>query len=349
MKERMNWIDALRGFTMFSVVAVHMLTYGFGVNPTSSTLCVLRGAFTLPLFFMVSGFFLYRPVEQWTRERLWGTLKVRFVAMVIGCFLFATLFEMFRHPKDPQIWYVTGYPGAYWFTFTLFQMFLYYQVSVAISRWCKRSLMIPLFVLSVVAPIFMTIINPFDGRFWSSWIGNKHTILYFQFVVAGMLIRKYQERVFGMLMNPWMLTILIIGFLSACVLNLKAAAPEFKEYSKWIDIYYWSVGKYCGAFLVINIFYYNREFFNGRGRFVSYWRKVGKRTLDIYYIHYFLLPQLYWVKPYISKGNTLLPELTLACLGAAIILVLSVAIGGLLRRAPLIRNLLGEKGMIPVQ
>ncbi len=334
---------------MFSVVAVHVLTFGLNIDPATSTLCVLRGAFTMPLFFLVSGFFLYRPLNEWTRGRVWRTFKVRFVAMVVGCFIFATLYEYFRHAKYPWSWVYDGDLGAYWFTFTLFQMFLYYLIAVGIARMCRVSLLIPLFILSVIAPVVTDALGVGGGKLWSYWFCSKHTVLYFQYVLAGMLIRKYQEKFFGFLMKRWVPTVLIVGYIGACTLYINSEALQLGEMARWVKMSSWGLAKYFGAFLVLNIFYYHRAYFDGEGWFVSFWRKVGRRTLDIYYIHYFLLPKLHWVKPYISEGNTILPELVVACLIAAVIVVLSMAIGSLLRRAPLLRNLLGVKGTIPVE
>ncbi len=226
MKERLNWIDALRGFTMFSVVAVHVLTFGFGVKPDNSVLCVLRGAFTLPLFFLVSGYFLYRPAKEWTKTRLWKTLKVRFVAMVIGSFFFATIFMLTLKPQNALEWLPSGYSGRYWFTYTLFQMFVYYILFVGVARLIKRSILIPMFVVAFAAPIVMNFIPALADGFWANWAINKHTVIYFQFVLAGMLIRKYQEVFFKYLMKPATLTILIVGFLVSCGLFMIPAAES---------------------------------------------------------------------------------------------------------------------------
>lgn len=332
---------------MFSVVAVHILTFGVGIKPTTSALCVLRGAFTLPLFFMVSGYFLYRPVSEWSRSRILRSLRVRFIAMVVGTFLVITIFTALLMPRqDPFFWIHTGYPDRYWFTYTLFQIFIYYLAGVGLSKLCRCPLLIPLFVLSILADGIFCVWQPegIPRGFWANWACNKHTVVYMQFAVAGMLIRKYEPGFFRILMRPATLTAILVIFISACALYVNRESGRIDAgYALSVKICYELGARYCGALIVINIFYYNKDYFNGNGRFVRYWRKVGTRTLDIYFLHYFFLPKMYWIRPYISQGNTFLPELVLAFTGAAIIVVLCVAFSDLLRRAPFIRNLLGAK------
>lgn len=342
MKERLNWIDALRGFTMFSVVAVHVLTFGVGINPEESVVCVIRGAFTLPLFFIISGFFLYRPAEEWTRERIIRSTRVRFVAMVLGAIIFSLLLDSCIDRKHLFAWLYNGYFDRYWFTPTLFQMYLYYLVVVEFSKLCKRDFLILFFILSIITTTIVCFIPALDKEFWSNWLVNKHTVIYLPYFIFGMLFRKYENFLLGILMKPWTLTVLIIVFITGCSMSLNASGWR-DEYKFIIKIAYSFIGRLAGALLVINIFYYNKDYFDGDGRFVRYWRKIGTRTLDIYYLHYFLIPNIRWIHPYIKKGVPVLQELLIACVTAALITVICVALSNLLRRAPLIRNLLGAK------
>ena len=65
-KPRLEWLDALRGFTMILVVANHVLGLGLGMSPKVSSSMQFLVMFRMPLFFFVSGWqdFGYPFVEE---------------------------------------------------------------------------------------------------------------------------------------------------------------------------------------------------------------------------------------------------------------------------------------------
>ena len=350
MKERLNWIDALRGFTMFSVVVVHVLTSTLGVRADTSLVATLRGAFTLPLFFIVSGFFLYRPEISWDWQRVLRSTRVRFVAMILGASIFYTAYYLHFHSDKALSWLECGDYGRYWFTPALFQMYCYYLILVGISRLCRKSLIIPFFILTVSANIAMQFIPALNDVYWCSWAMSKKTFIYTQFFALGLMARKYEDKFMKIVMNPYVFSLSLVCLIGGTALHLIITAGKGVTIPEWIGRNaYDFLAKYGGALLVLNIFYYNREYFNGNGRFVRYWRKVGTRTLDIYYFHYFMIPQLYWIYPYINRGNPFLVELGLSMMFATAIVILCIGLSNLVRRAPILRNLVGAKGPLPPQ
>ena len=56
LKKRIEWLDAMRGFTMLLVVAYHVAQFGFGENEKTSAALPFLVLFRMPLFFFVSGF-----------------------------------------------------------------------------------------------------------------------------------------------------------------------------------------------------------------------------------------------------------------------------------------------------
>lgn len=349
MKERLNWIDALRGFTMFSVVVVHVLSNTLGVQSGASMLVVLRGAFTLPLFFIVSGFFLYRPEKSWDWPRILKSTRVRFVAMILGAAIFYTAYYLPNHAIDLAFkWVYYGDFGKYWFTPALFQMYCYYLILVGVSRLCGKSLIIPFFILTIAANIAMQFIPALNDAYWCSWAMNKKTLIYLQFFGLGLIARKYEKEFFTFVMNPRVFAVSLVCLIGGTSLYLLARSGAKISVPVWICCNaYDYLAKFGGAIVVLNIFFNNKSYFDGNGRFVRYWRKVGTRTLDIYYFHYFLLPDIRWIHPYISRGNTFLLELILGVFFAAIVLVICMGLSDIVRRSPILRNLVGAKGPIP--
>lgn len=64
--KRLEYIDALRGFTMILVVFAHIINYGYHITDakaeTMDTFNNLFIRFRMPLFFFISGFVLYKNV-----------------------------------------------------------------------------------------------------------------------------------------------------------------------------------------------------------------------------------------------------------------------------------------------
>ena len=59
-KERLEWLDAMRGFTMILVVAYHVAQFGFDQTVKHSSSLSFLMLFRMPLFFFVSGFLAYK-------------------------------------------------------------------------------------------------------------------------------------------------------------------------------------------------------------------------------------------------------------------------------------------------
>lgn len=342
MKSRLNWIDALRGLTMLSVVMVHVLTFSFGVNPGQSALCILRSTFTLPLFFFVSGFFLYRPYQEWDRKRVGNALNVRTIAMVGGTILFSSLYGIVMKEKDPFRWIADGNFDKYWYTFSLFQLFIYYLMVTMIMRRASAKGLLVIGLALVAFNFMMPLFRVFDG-YWCEWWINKKTAIYSQFFIFGMIMRSNQDKFMRILDRREVMTIILTGYVATLI-----AGWTYKDF--WtgsIEIFgiwirdFWA--RLFGILVVTEIFYHNRNFFDSDSRLVRIWLLIGRRTLDIYFLHYFFLPRMRWMSPYLSKGNTFIPELVSALLAAAAILVIVMGISRLMRRAPGLRRLLGVK------
>ena len=78
---RMEWLDAMRGFTMILVVAYHVAQFGFGESEKTSVSLPFLVLFRMPLFFFVSGFLAYKSRWAWTAASygslIWKKVKVQ--------------------------------------------------------------------------------------------------------------------------------------------------------------------------------------------------------------------------------------------------------------------------------
>lgn len=342
MNKRLNWIDAMRALTMVSVVLVHVLVGGFGINSERSALCILRTTFTLPLFFFVSGFFLFRPLDDWTRIRVTKAVRVRTTALVAGTIVFSSAYFLISSTQKNFSWIHAGDFRQYWYTFSLFQMFVYYLILIGIAKLLHSQKVF--WILLSAAVIASWIGTYYDYHYWCSWVLNQKTVLYFQFFALGMAVRRFQEPFLAMIEKPAALTVILICYIASLYagFGISGYGDTYPMHILQLAVRNISCS-FFGIMLLINIFYNAREFFDRDTRIVRGWRFIGQRTLDIYFLHYFLIPRMRYMAPYMSKGNTLLTELTAGLLITALIIAIVMALSHLLRRAPLIRNLLGAK------
>ena len=63
--KRIEWIDALRGFTMLFVVYYHLEVCGLFIDSPAHGLNGFFRTFRMPLFFFISGFVAYKNNELW--------------------------------------------------------------------------------------------------------------------------------------------------------------------------------------------------------------------------------------------------------------------------------------------
>lgn len=135
MKQRIGYIDALRGFTMFLVVYAHVMSRtGLGLQETA-VLSFFR-AFRMPMFFFISGFIAYKAIEYFTAHE-WARLLKRkaFVQLVPTAIVFSVFQLAFGH--SPLEFFQSG-PGGYWFTLVLFEFFVVFFTCSLLCNALRR-------------------------------------------------------------------------------------------------------------------------------------------------------------------------------------------------------------------
>ena len=210
-KPRLEWLDALRGFTMIMVVAYHVCQQGFMMPVKVSSSMPFLVLFRMPLFFFVSGFLAYKANLQWnlpTLGRLVGKkLRVQMIPTIVF-FLFAACVirtePTFLKAVDTMLHSTTK--GGYWFTLALLYMFLIYYLFSYLESKLKWKSCIPIllfFLLSLV--VYETCWLP--RHFWwaygyrpmirDSWLHVSslfQVMQYMPFFLYGNIVRRYWDR-----------------------------------------------------------------------------------------------------------------------------------------------------------
>ena len=91
-KERVKYIDALRGFTMLLVVLQHVVTFSFGIKAYDTALTNILVSFRMPMFFFISGFIAYKSSVIWDKCLYKKSLKKKAIVQLIPTAFFFSLY-----------------------------------------------------------------------------------------------------------------------------------------------------------------------------------------------------------------------------------------------------------------
>ena len=320
---RIEWIDAMRGFSMIIVVLGHVL-HGMGVGGYHSFLSSLLLTFRMPLFFFVSGYFSYRSIGWWNKTKLCDILKRKVQAQIICTIVFCTLFQYVMSYRFDDIY------GGYWFTIVLFQMYIIY---LAVSFWgraIKRDLTVHVMLLLSVIAIGIMAKKPFSGFIWILCCGDS-LCRYFQFFTVGIIAAKYKDVFFALLSKNSVITASILAWTVCMILWYSTWFQNFSSlcYSLVHDI----LVRYAGLITVVSVFYHHRDFFSGHSRCAFGAKYIGRRTLDIYMLHFFFLPNIGDMIPWIGRIDMISLQIIISVIFTVVILSLCLVISGILRES----------------
>lgn len=300
---RLGYIDAMRGFSMILVVFEHVLLL-MGIPTTVTPLGAVFTTFRMPLFFFVSGYFAYKASNSWNKNKIGRILKKKIQAQIIGTIFFYSLFHLCFH-NDIIGWIYEGF-GWFWFTIVLFQMYLVYLAISLLEKKFKLNFIVDatLAVLSTVLFIIYVKGTQIDFRIWKvlSWF---NLCCYFQFFTFGILAKKYINTFIYIISNKYIRATVIVSFIIFLILTF-GLNNSLANYSSTLgNISEMLIVRYLGLLTIFIFFYSYRSIFDGDSKIVSSLRIIGTRTLDIYMLHMFFVPDLKFIGTYFYHGGNL--------------------------------------------
>ena len=354
--KRLEWLDALRGFTMFLVVANHTYGFGFDTNTKYSMFMSLCLLFRMPLFFFISGFLAYKASFSWnlrdTGSLVAKKLRVQIIPTLV--FMTAEIALMAKNFWDRmgEAW-ESPTKGGYWFTMVLLLMFLIYytfcfatrkltgltmgasEEEMASRRRIEAAVLIILWAVAVFAyaTLYMR---------WFSWRKEpffRYSSLtevarYFQFFLLGNLVHRFWPQMQRLFDTRWFFPLLVvIAFLGA------------GDYLKWHNLRMeWAnlprtLSMYAFVLMIVAFFRHYEDWFTQQTRIGRTLQYIGVRTLDIYLIHYFFIPKLpdigVWFK---AHPTNFVLEGTTAIILATLVISFSLLTSHVLRVSPFLKK-----------
>lgn len=276
MKQRIEYIDQIKGFAILLVVMGHVIATWFDDfaalldNDPNGQLLVwkLIYSFHMPLFMFCSGLFQPSMGSKSTLKDMWSVVVRRFRVLMVPYFASGLLF-----------WFVSGRPQFYWFLLVLFEFaVLNLLIGFAASRFPKWGGRIELAMLLAVC-LLVRLVTKY-GAAWEHLplldIGHLSMYRYF---TAGYLVMKYDllEKMLSKL-----------GYSVAVVTYVLLFVASMTDLFK-IPL----IQNVLMAFAAIYaVFYLFRSFPTPAGRPLRLFDFMGRHTLEIYILHGFFLSRV---------------------------------------------------------
>ena len=342
--KRIGYIDALRGLAMILVAYFHISAYSFSSYVMGYNDIIER--FRMPLFFFISGW-LFKYIDRPTKEIIKQKFMVQIVPTVFFLLLYLCVFDYLTFES------LGSDKKGYWFTYVLFEFFVVY---LGLKALFNRHNTIKGEIYIMLAMLFLSISALYYSKYYTryaeglgiwktilglfSFVKFKH-IIFFWF---GTFVKKHFDQFVQLTNRPN-----IIGtFLGLFI--VQNAYPIVFSVNGLEYIAFLLVGL-SGIILFFTLFryLYSSSFVHLPSSLIHQTsfilQLIGRRTLDIYLIHYFLLP--YHIEYLADSLN--LQENPFLCMLVSLplaigVTAISLVVSYLIRLSPILgKYLLGTK------
>lgn len=310
---------------MILVVLQHVASFGFSISESTENFHRYFTEFRMPLFFFVSGFVLYKS-KDWTFGYIAKFLQKKIPVQILSPAIFMFLYFHFREiPILEGIFNEHKY--GYWFTFVLFEYYIFYILIQLLCRVAhfkglkKDCLIIFMGVFVYICNIIVTFPDYISGL-----IGFIHW-KYFLFFCFGTLVRKHFICFIEQCeKKPFVLLCVMSYFL------LNFYSNELQSFSHNLISLLLAIS---GIMLVFSFFrIYENCFYSDKkiGYILQY---IGRRTLDIYLLHYFFIPrELPKVTSVFSTNSLPIIEFACSLIISLMVIAACLLISSVIRMSP---------------
>ena len=297
--------------------------------------------FRMPLFFFISGFVFYKANRLWNFSNAKEILKRKFVIQIIPTFFFLLLYLYLFKQIDFK--YFGSDKGGYWYTYVLFEFYtLYIIIEYLFNRnnTGKGEAMVMFVVISLsFLCIFYSKYYTKYGDYLGYW---KYILGLFSFVKIrlfiffwfGTIIRKHFDYFIRLSNNPLFITCIILLYIGINIFPISSHMIIF-EFLVFVII------GTTGIIILFTFFRTHASVFQKDTWIGKSLQFIGRRTLDIYLIHYFILPyNLQHIGAWLLQHDNKSFDMIIIFILSLWIICLSLAIGSIIRLSPILSHYL---------
>lgn len=337
--KRIDYIDNIRGLTMILVVADHVAAFCLGIGDYVTSIHPIYMEFTMPLFFFISGFVLYKEETIWNASHVAKFLFIKkFPALFVTTSIFFLVFIKVNHIGLVEGLYSDSKLG-YWFTLALFVYFCIYAICRYVFNLfnCNNiytdiillSIGLLLYALFFVKSVYFKL--PLDDGIRNLF--SLKFLGYFLYFTIGTLFKKYFNQIQVILDTKPVLTICLVIYFGANLYYRELDA----SHTSLLNL----VTALTGIVIVFSFFRIHRDWFIKEkivGRGLQY---IGRVSLDIYLLHHFLLPtnlKIHFTT--LTENPVPIIELAITIIVTLIVIIGCLIISRILRMSPILSYLL---------
>jgi len=326
--KRIEYIDALRGFTMFLVVACHVTIFCFSALVKGSSFAAYLVQIRMPLFFFISGFVLFKQDVVWNSGQIVKFFKKKIPVQLISPFLFYAVYVMvFDKDLVAGLFEVGKY--GYWFTYALLVFYVIYAaIRFAVRSWWADVLLVlvGLCLYIVIWPGYRNYVPLSDDVLSLLSVDRWYHFIFFVF---GTLTKKYFSKVEQMLDGKWVIPICVLFYF---LVNVYAGVLPVNGI---VILPFLSL---TGIVIVFSFFRQNRAVFSKERRLGRIMQYTGRRTLDIYLLHYFFIPYNLTIVTVFKDHPMPVLEFAASSALAILIIALCLLVSNVIRLSPFLAH-----------
>lgn len=347
-KKRIEYIDALRGMTMILVVFSHVEMSTFDFN-TPTFINDLFMSFRMPLFFFISGFIAYKANVVWNKQTWWQMSRKKLLVQLIPTFIFGLIHAYAYQGVDFREFITNDHKLGYWFTIALLEIFLIVYTTNTLLYSAdhnkhKKRMLVALVLLSAVLYVLRFALKMVPSL---NEVGNilslHRTVNYFQYFAFGYICSMYRDVFTRVLDKKYTMAIVItlfVGLFYAKRFYISVHIGNSFDMWKIVETLIETLIGYFGLLVVYNTFKIYEGSFTTNTKVGRALQFIGKRTLDVYLLHYFLIPYLPQVGKVLQESHNAALEITIGLLLSLIVVGLCLVISGILRTSPVLAKYL---------
>ena len=338
--KRIGYIDAMRGLTMILVVYSHITFQCLGNVDIAFNDFFMR--FRMPLFFFISGWVFFKAERIWEGKTIQSVLRKKFMVQIIPFSIFFLLFLYVHDSIDVK--YLGSEKHGYWFTFVLFEFFVLY---VLLAFFFQRKagnkkgdwkMFVSILFISIISFYYSANYSRYEYElgYVKVFLGffSFVKLWYFIFFWFGTFVRKYFDCFVSFTENQHFMAVVIVLFVFVTVF------PEVYSMNGFEYIAYLFTG-ICGIIMLFTFFRRRADLFSQDTRIGFSLQYIGRRTLDIYLLHYFFLPyHLKWLGDILHVYENNIMGALLAFSLALVVIAISLFVSEMLRLSPFLAHYL---------
>lgn len=339
--KRIEYIDALRGFTMILVVFHHLNL--FSLDITNSFVNSIFISFRMPLFFFISGFIGFKANMLWNSNTYLAMNKNKLLHQLVPTLILGIIYTYVCLHSNLMTFIGNSAKLGYWFTIVMFEMYLIlYTLNLCLYnsnfKIFEKRLVVSLVLLSILSFCLWLIFAKFPINYDVFCLLNL--CKFFPYFAFGIICSMNKDLFHRILENKYFTFIIIVLFSLGFYMKRFYLSASSNTILILLNFIVSCLIGFAGLLIVYNTFRVYKDSFSSDkkiGRMLQY---IGKRTLEIYLLHYFFLPTLPWVGDMLSKYNNAVLELFIGLFISLIVIAVCLVVSNILRTNPILAKYL---------